>query len=154
MHVLDAAYHVGQDYPGGASALADRLGCSKNTLAHQLKPSCQTHPLPLQRAVEISELSRDHRILFAFAEQLGYVCLPMPGVASVSDEDLAQALASLGKEFGDVCIAFNNALADTRVTPTECKEFETQISELYAAATEIARRLRAKAAPTLVPLSA
>lgn len=76
MNVIDAAYGLVRDYPGGAESLAPRLGKSPTTLCHEV--SCTGHAkLGLETAVDMTVLSGDMRILRAFATRCGQMLLPM-----------------------------------------------------------------------------
>jgi hypothetical protein len=73
MNILDAAYHTVHDYPGGASALAPRLGKSHATLSHEVRPPANSQAkLGLRDAQRIMALTGDYRILQAQAAELGF----------------------------------------------------------------------------------
>lgn len=104
--VQDAAYHTVHEYPGGADALAVRMGMSPNTLRHKVNPNNTTHHLTLREAVTIQELSNSHAILHSMADALGYVCTrATPGNDA---EPALDVLANLHAEVADL----HRALAD------------------------------------------
>lgn len=72
--VGDAAYAAVRNYPGGAAALAPRLGMSANTLLHKTNPAVPTHILSVEEALAIQDFTGNHAILHAMAEALGYTC--------------------------------------------------------------------------------
>lgn len=77
MNTKDAAYLTGHNYPGGAPALAARMGMDARKLSRKLNPNA-IHSLTLDEAEVLMALSGDHRILHAMAAELGYVCTPIP----------------------------------------------------------------------------
>ncbi|WP_341772648.1 phage regulatory CII family protein, partial [Burkholderia pseudomallei] len=47
MNIIDAAYAVVHDYPGGSESLAPRLGMSAAVLRNKVNPNNATHHLGL-----------------------------------------------------------------------------------------------------------
>lgn len=78
MTPTDAALAVGHDYPGGCASLAPRMGMPVALLRAKLNPNDKRHHPTIAEAVIMQMLAGDHRILFAMAEELGYVCMPAP----------------------------------------------------------------------------
>src|SRR5690606_4424393 len=76
MNVIDAAYSTVHDYPGGAEALAARMGKSAAVLRSKVNPNTSTHHLTLAEADEILGKTRDLRMLHALAANHGCVVLP------------------------------------------------------------------------------
>ncbi len=74
MNVIDAALAVGLNYPGGVAALAPRIGLSIAALRAKLNPNDRREDITLAEAVSMQLLSGYHRVLFAMAAELGYVC--------------------------------------------------------------------------------
>lgn len=83
--VGDAAYATVRNYPGGAAALAPRLGMSVNTLLHKTSPAVTTHILSVQEALALQDFTGNHAILHAMAEALGYTCSRVTPDASGGD---------------------------------------------------------------------
>ena len=108
--IQDAAYHAVHEYPGGADALAMRMGMSPNTLRHKVNPNNTTHHLTLREAVTIQELSNNHAILHSMADALGYVCTKAtPGDDNAPPLDV---LAGLHAELADLHRAVADALRE------------------------------------------
>lgn len=78
MTPTDAALAVGHDYPGGCASLAPRMGMPVALLRAKLNPHDKRQHLTLAESTRMQMLSSDHRILFAMAEELGYMCMPAP----------------------------------------------------------------------------
>lgn len=124
--VLDAAHSVVHDSPGGAEALAVRLEVAASTLRSQVNPNTNTHVFGLKSAVKATQLTGDPRILFAFASECGYVCMPGEGVElNVSP---LMAVSRLMAAHGDVGQVVHEALADDRISASEQDAIEDAIA--------------------------
>lgn len=117
MNVMDAAYAVAHDYPGGARALGARMGMTD--LSDRVNPSLPHRLLGLEQATRMQALSGDARVLYAMAMELRhYPPVPMPSEL-VEDEPCLQTLAELTREFGDLIGEVSQDLADGRITDNE-----------------------------------
>lgn len=131
MKITDAAYMVGHDYPGGAGALADRMGIVRAVFNSKLNPNTQTHHLTLVEALKMQQLAGRFDVLFAMAEACGFVCLPVPGEIH---DNIDRDIAALCKEFGDYVSSVSCAIDDGRVSPNELRRCEKELAEMLAAA--------------------
>lgn len=130
MHLLDVAYHVVHDYPGGSKSLAPRLNKSSSTLSHEVAGEGSAK-LGLVDAQRITQLTGDHRILHAFAESCGCLVLPLPS----TNEDcghVLQRLAQTSREFSDLCAEVAASLSDGRISDNELERIELERAELLA----------------------
>lgn len=127
--VLDAAFNLIHDYPGGANALAPRIGKNPTTLCHEARGQ-GTAKLGLADALKMSLLTGDARILNAFAGDLGYAVIPLH--ASPAGEGGLERLGQLAQEFADVIRTTGAALADGHVTANELKRVEREWADLVA----------------------
>lgn len=129
MNVIDAAHATVHDYPGGSVALAARLGMAGAVLRGKVNVNDVGHHLTLTEAQRIQSLTGDHRMLLAMADELGYLCLPLP---AVSDGDLVhatlRAIQSFGMMMGDV----ERSIEDGRVTPNELRKVERAMLDAVA----------------------
>lgn len=136
MNVKDAAYHTVHDYPGGAAALAVRMGKkSGQVLTNKVNPNNEDHHLRLDEAVAMMSLTGDHRIIEAMAGELGGVFAMLP-YGEVTGENLFGLILSATAQNGDICQAFNQAMQDGRIDAREEKAIlgmiDTLTSHLYA----------------------
>ena len=148
MDVLKAAFNVVHDGEGGAAAIAELLGKRRDSLDHEVRPSPgSTAKLGLVDAVKISKYRRDWRILYAFADECGHVCIPRVEVAAedATTQGVLSRAAELAREVGETFQEVNSALADGTVTPNEMASVERECMELIAAVTDVVRIMRAKA---------
>jgi len=134
MNVIDAAYRVGHEYPGGAGLLADRMGIVRAVFNSKLNPNTHSHHLTLAESVRMQQLAGRTDILQAMATELGHVAIPLP---EVSDENIPAALARTCAEFGDYMRLVDDSLRDGRVSPNEAKCLEKELTEMVAASTHL-----------------
>lgn len=152
MNVLDAAYHLVHAYPGGAEALAPRIGKNATTLRHEVNGT-GTAKLGLADAVNASVLSKDRRILNAFAAECDCMVLPMPAPIDC-DNTAMHRVAALAKEFGEMVASVTAAAADGRITANELDTVQRDYAELVAAGQALMAHLQAKHQAGLPPLPA
>ena len=136
--VNDAAYRIAHQFPGGVPALAQRMGMSRNTLAHKVSLTTDTHKLALGEAVHMQEVANRFDILYAMAESLNHVCLPAP---QMSEGEINTVLASVGAEVGDVFREVQRVLGEGRVTPNERRKVAAQVAEAVQALCAVMRVL-------------
>jgi hypothetical protein len=133
MNVLDAAYNVVNDYEGGAASLGPRIGKAGGTLSHEVT-STGTAKLGLETAVKITVLSKDYRILDAFAAQCGRMTLPLPELLRESGDNILQRQGEFLQEVSDVVRELGVTLSDGDVTRNERDRFRREVGELIASA--------------------
>lgn len=138
--ILDAAYHVVHDYPGGSVSLAPRLNKSSTTLSHEVTAT-GTAKLGLLDAVKITAFSGDLRILQAWAVEAGQMLVALPVMADQSDECLAM-VSSTAKEFSDLLSAAAEGLADGKVSDNEVDRIEREAAELFSAVHALLKAMR------------
>ncbi|WP_174874189.1 phage regulatory CII family protein [Vogesella oryzae] len=126
MDVLSAARGVASRFPGGIAGLAAAMGMSAKVLANKLNPHNDTHHLRLDEALEMSVIANDPAVLFAYAEQLGFVCMPATFGKHCEGSPL-RALSGFMAAQGDVGEAINLALDDDRIDLSELADIEEAV---------------------------
>lgn len=134
MNVIDAAHAVVHDYPGGTPALAPRLNMAPAVLRGKVNVNDTGHHLTVTEALRIQQLTGDHRIFMAEADELGYVAMPKP---QVDDIDVGGALTRLCGEFGDYLRRVDESMRDGKVTTNERRTLERELLEMITAATHL-----------------
>ncbi len=132
MQLLDAAYHSVHDYPGGAPSLAPRMGKSPHSLNHEVTSSGSAK-LGLVDAAKICQLTGDYRILYAFAEACGHVCIPMPAGTAPNAEGVLTQLAETSREFAELCTEVCASAADGRITDNELERISRERMDMLTA---------------------
>lgn len=143
MQVLDAAYHVGNDYPGGSTSLAPRMGKGASTLSHETTGTGNAK-LGLIDAVKMTQLTGDLRILHAYAEACGAIVIPLPAQAHEASADVFTHLADTAREFSDVVASISAAAADGKITRNELASVEREWGELVSQGASLVSLLQAK----------
>ena len=131
MNILDAAYNVVHDYPGGSASLAPRMGKSATTLSHEVSGTGAAK-LGLLDAAKITHLTGDLRILAAFAGNAGQMLVPLPDVITDGSDDCMQRLAGTVQEFGDLCREVAVDLADGVISDNELSRIDKECGQLIA----------------------
>lgn len=151
MNVSDAAYNTAHDYPGGSKALSLRLGKAATTLADEVNPNLTHAKLGLLDAIKMQVMSRDYRVLYAMAAELGHASFPLPDLDRI-DSNCSQSVATLAKEFGELMAEVAQGLADGDVNDNELKRLEREAGQLVSALQQLLRHaatLNAKSKPSV-----
>lgn len=153
MKTIDAAYNVVHDYPGGALALAPRLGKHVSSLNNEVNPPAKPTPgaptpkFGIVDAIKITHLTGDVRIVAAFNEECGF-CPPLRladvGACEGTVTELLQRGAELSREVANAFAEFQDDLSDGKVTPTELAAFEARALETIGAIAALAQSMRSK----------
>lgn len=128
--VKDAAFRIGRTFPGSIQALAQRMSMPYSTMQKKLNPSDESHLLGVDEAVAIQVIAGRFDVLYAMAWSLNHVAVPLP--ADVSRDNVGMALASIGKEVGDVFRVAQELLTDGDVSPNDRRKITAEVSEVIA----------------------
>lgn len=139
--VLDAAFNLVHDHPGGAASLAPRLGKNPATLCHEVTGH-GTAKLGLETAVKLSVLTGDMRILNAMAAQCGCLVLPLVCHEGEEGEAVMARLGVAAKEFGEFVAEVAADSRDGRISANELKSIEREWGELVSAGQSLVGHLR------------
>lgn len=148
MHVLDAARLMARNYPGGAEAVAVRLGKSGSTLDKELR-GAPGFKFCLRDADELGAMTFDvggpHslEVATALARRAGGTVLRLPTLP-FADAVTAQSLAEMTREFADVVGACVAADSDNEVSHNELRNIHRQWAELVAAGQRLLQVMEAK----------
>ncbi|MDD2728190.1 phage regulatory CII family protein [Malikia sp.] len=132
MQLLDVAYHTVHDYPGGAPSLAPRMGKSPHTLNHEVTGNGSAK-FGLVDAVKACQLTGDYRILYAFAEACGHVCIPMPTDSAADAQGVLHQLAETSREFSELCAEVCTSAADGHISDNELERIGRERLDLMGA---------------------
>lgn len=139
MNILDAAHRIGHEYPGGAVALAHRMGIGPVVFNSKLNPNTVTHHLGLAEAQRMQLLTGRIDILSAMADELGYVIVKIPDCAH--DVDIAKATRKAVVEFGEWMNQIDRSLDDGQVSQNELKAIEKELVDMMAQAQRLTAAL-------------
>ena len=142
MNTKDAIYQTVHDYPGGAEALAPRMGLKPNTLRHMADPKKETHGWSLRR-FDLLIAHAGTAPLSAFCREHGGIFVPLGEFAEAPHAKLLKQLHTLAKEFGDVPRVIEQALKrDGQISDNELKTCERELAEMVGASAALLAVLR------------
>lgn len=145
MNILDAFYATVHDYPGGAEALAARMGMSATILRNKANPNNTNNKPMLEDAEKAMTLTGDTRILDVLAAAQGGVFVKIDASAPASDLAVLELVTHVWRANGDVGAAVDDALADGKVERHEIVEVRTAIYRVQQAMTAMLMRLEGMA---------
>lgn len=144
MNITDAAYNTVHDYPGGASALAARMGIkSPAVLNSKVNPNTETHHLTLAEASKLMALTGDFRILQALSAEHEKVAIDLPEIPECRDMSLTDKVLCIGMKGGDVMSLFREIMADGRITEGEVRDMSKVIYQMHVALAELNKQIQA-----------
>lgn len=138
----EAAYALVHDYPGGAPALAPRVGMNVGTLLNKANPSQEKHQLTVREALAIQVHRRATTMIDAEARVLGGVFVALGRFEGVSDTELLSLYATYHAEIGETAAAIREALDDGRIERAEYQRIEREAFEDAHAMLELLARIR------------
>jgi hypothetical protein len=112
------------------------------TLRHEVNGTGSAK-FALVDAVAVTVLSKDLRILNAFAAECDCLVLPMPQ-ALASDSNAMHRVATLAREFGDVVGTVTEAAADGSISANELARVRNEWADLVAAGQALLSHLEAR----------
>lgn len=130
--IHDVVKRFARRQKGGISGVADRIGVNGNTLTHKLAEQAGHNLFATEVEGIALDAPNDPEIAQYFARLCSHVCIPVPVLPEVAGKDLAEHVARVGTEFGDVMRAVSQAIKDGRVSRRELAEFDRQYNELLA----------------------
>ena len=144
MNIIDAAYNTVHDYPGGASALAARMGIkSPAVLNSKVNPNTETHHLTLAEASKLMALTGDFRILQALSVEHEKVAIDLPEIPECRDMSLTDKVLCIGMKGGDVMSLFREIMTDGRITQGEVEDMSKVIHQMHIALAELDNQIQA-----------
>lgn len=151
MDLMDAAYHVVHDYPGGAESLGPRVGKSPTTLSHEVA-KVGAAKFGLETAARVTELSQDMRILAAFALRCGHMTLPLPELANPDNDTCIAELGIILSEVGELVRDTTDSLRDGVISDNEMARIDRECGVLVASIGHFLKIVRQKNAADKPPL--
>lgn len=142
MNVKDAVHATVRAYPGGAEALAPRVGMTPGVLRNKANPNSDTHRTAIEEASAIMGVSGDFQILHALAAEHGFVCLRADDVGDCTAPVLDLILGAQAKE-GTLSQTLLAALSDGVITPNELGAISGAAVDVQAAVINLVRRCAA-----------
>ena len=147
MSPQDAIHHVVHDFPGGAEALAPRIGRGAQVLRNKVTLEVvagvrRSHEPTLADVAAITRITGDLRVLDALAAEVGAVVLRLPVIESLGDAALLDMVLTVNDEYGQACAALRDGLADGEIDRQEFARIERETLEAVRGQLELLDRLR------------
>lgn len=144
MNIADAAYNTVHDHPGGANALAPRLGIkSPAVLNSKVNPNTDTHHLTLSEASKLMALTGDFSILQSLNAEHGKVAIDLPEMPECRDSVLTELVLNMGIGGGDIQSVFKAMMLDGRITHGEAIDMSKVIRKLHLVLAELDAKVHA-----------
>lgn len=144
MNILDAAYNTVRDFPGGANALAPRMGIkSPAVLNSKVNLNTNTHHLTLAEASKMMGIAGDFRILHSLNAEHGKVAIDLPKILEFQDTALTELVLSMSMGSGDVSGVFKEMMMDGRITEAEAEDMSKVIHGLHMVLAELDAQVHA-----------
>jgi len=146
MTPFDAFHHTVRRFPGGAAALAPRVGMSADILRNKSDVNKEHHKPTLQDVISVMGITGDFSTLKALANEFGFLLVKAPD-ANVHESDMSvlEQVVSLGVANGTYLQTVNAALADGKVDRQELKVVKDAQRILQTTAAEVTQRLEGMA---------
>jgi len=142
----DAFYAVVHDYPGGAEALAPRMGYSAAVLRNKADPKKDSNKPLLRDADAVSGLTGDYRILQALAHKHGFLLVKAPhGAMESCDMAVLEEVVGLSVANGQYMVTIQTALADGKVDRMELAKINEAKRMLQTKAESLSLRIEGMA---------
>lgn len=147
MSPQDAIHHVVHDFPGGAEALAPRIGRGAQVLRNKVTLEGvagvrRSHEPTLADVAAITRVTGDLRVLDALAAEVGAVVMRLPEAPECGDAALLDLVLTANDEYGQACAALREALDDGEVDRDEFAKLERETFEAVRAQLELLERVR------------
>lgn len=138
----DALYQTVQSYPGGAKALAIRMGMSGQILSNKVNPNLTNNHPTLAEVDQIMGLTGDYRVLHALAESHGHIAVKvdMPE-AMHSSAGILALICRVMSASGGVGESVREALADGSVDAAEIVQIRANVIRSQQALLEMLAQL-------------
>jgi hypothetical protein len=131
MNINDAIHLFTSDVPGGAEALAIRMGQDPVQFRSKANPNIDRAYFRPGELVQMQQLENRFGILYAMADECDHVCIPKP---TVPEGCVMEAITSLSKEFSDVLQVATQTISDGRFSDNDRKRVQKELTELIASA--------------------
>lgn len=141
MNIRDAIYQTVQRSAGGVEALAVRMGLRVQILRNKANPNGATNYFSPLELDALMELTGDHAVLHALAQNHGHVCIPIEADADASDIAVLELVTKVWSASGDVGAEVHATLADGIVEKHEIERVKAAVYRVNLALSGMVARL-------------
>jgi hypothetical protein len=131
VNTQQAAHAVAHDFPHNTDTLASLMGLTSGAILRNKVVLNRTaenrNHLTLAEAVRMTEITNDHRILEAWARELGMALIEMPQAESCADADVIELMAKTWETNGEIGREVNKTFEDGVVEQHEVKRVKDRV---------------------------
>jgi hypothetical protein len=140
MNYKDAFHKTVHSAPGGVEALAVRMGYTTGLLRNKANPNSTTNVLTMDDASRVMEMTGDYAVLYALAEQHGFVLTRLDEQPS-TDMAVLENVTSIWQRLGDVATEVHRTLEDGRVETHEVAAVRAAVFKAFRPMMQLIERL-------------
>jgi hypothetical protein len=137
----DALHRTVMDYPGGAEALACRLGMNAQVLRNKINPNSTSHHPSLHDVEQIMHMTGNAAVLHSLAKGMGYTCTEIMAEGEANDMAVLEHISKIWKTNGLVGTEVHSALEDSRISPHELVRIKDAVHRTTTALHDLIKRL-------------
>ncbi len=141
MNPQDAFYQTVHDAPGGAEALAPRMGMSAAVLRNKANPHHEYNKPSLGDVDKAMALTGDYRVLDALASNHGGLFVRLNETPPDSKLGILKLVTHVCSKEGDVARCVDEMLADGRIERHEVEKVKDAVYQLQTSLTQMVREL-------------
>lgn len=138
-----ASYDTVHGYPGGAPALAARIGMRSGTLNNKVDPGYAESELFLREALAVMLATGDFSVADALEGCLGRVAVSVGDFSGTSDLELLNLYAQYHESQGQTAQAMRESLEDGKITRDEARRIRAEGMKDAQAFFELLSRIEA-----------
>lgn len=140
MNHLDAFHQTVHSAPGGAEAIAPRMGMSAAILRNKANPNSAANKPTLDEADRLMGITGDYSILHALAENHGFVLTKLDDQPA-SDMGVLENVTGIWQRLGDVATEVHKTLEDGRVEAHEVARVRAAVFKAFGPMMQLIERL-------------
>lgn len=137
----DALHMTVMSYPGGAEALASRLGMNAQILRNKINPNSTSHHPSLHDVEQIMHMTENPAVLHSLAKGIGYTCTKIMAEGEANDMAVLEHIAIIWKTNGHVGNEVHCALEDGRISQQELSRIKDAVHRTTTAMHDLIKRL-------------
>jgi hypothetical protein len=130
MNHLDAFYQTVHSAPGGAEAIANRMGMSAQVLRNKANVNSDTNKPTLDDADRLMGITGDYRVLESLAANHGFTLTKVEEHAP-SEMSVFESMTGILAQFGQYSQEVHQAFADGRLEPHELTAIDESMFALF-----------------------
>lgn len=137
----DALHMTVMSYPGGAEALAARMGMNAQILRNKINPNSTSHHPSLHDIERIMYMTDNPAVLHSLAKGMSHTCTKIMSEGEANDVALLEHIAIIWKTNGQVGNEVHCALEDGHISQHELVRIKDAVHRTTTAMHDLIKRL-------------